>query len=360
MSPLTPLTPELEFFSYCNYTAVSLGNHEFDAYEKNFKIMVEKAATAGLRVPLVTSNLYFKEDTESSLREYFVSHGRVLASSPSVHLTPFVIKDLFFQERARPLRVGILGIVGPDAAMGSLSTRVNVSFAGYDDERKKMHLRRAVKSSLEKMHKMVEELDVNVVVLTTHMGDPEDDDYLSYLLPLARDHLDVVVAGHTHNVYYKQFERTIISQTGAFGENLGVLHLSYSFKSDRIVAVRNRKADTKPIIQPEEECPSSGVEGGRTVTKGGIRPPVEENITRTQWNEVIVPVVHFPITSDVPADKFMLVRIEEYMRSIRTVTPYLKYAYNEQIYDKVPTVSIFMPLFFEVAVTDPSFWAGTV
>ena len=26
--------PELEFFSYCNYTAVSLGNHEFDATEQ--------------------------------------------------------------------------------------------------------------------------------------------------------------------------------------------------------------------------------------------------------------------------------------------------------------------------------------
>ncbi len=78
---------------------------------------------------------------------------------------------------------------------------------------------------------------------------------------------------------------TIISQTGAFGENLGVLELSYSFDTDRLT----------------------------------VRYPFR---------------THIPIDSSIPCDPYFLKRIEEFKGSIATVTPYLLHQFDDLIYDK--------------------------
>lgn len=78
---------------------------------------------------------------------------------------------------------------------------------------------------------------------------------------------------------------TIISQTGAFGENLGILELSYSFDTDRVT----------------------------------LRYPFR---------------THIPIDSSIPCDSHFLNRIEKYKNSIATVTPYLLHRFEDPIYDK--------------------------
>eukprot|EP00008_Paramoeba_atlantica_P014293 CAMPEP_0201498942 /NCGR_PEP_ID=MMETSP0151_2-20130828/73730_1 /ASSEMBLY_ACC=CAM_ASM_000257 /TAXON_ID=200890 /ORGANISM="Paramoeba atlantica, Strain 621/1 / CCAP 1560/9" /LENGTH=59 /DNA_ID=CAMNT_0047890885 /DNA_START=93 /DNA_END=268 /DNA_ORIENTATION=- len=59
-----------------------------------------------------------------------------------------------------------MGIVGPDAAMGSLSGRHKVSFHGFDDETKYFRMREMVKSAIRTMEKMKDEYQVHVIVLT--------------------------------------------------------------------------------------------------------------------------------------------------------------------------------------------------
>ena len=61
-------------------------------------------------------------------------------------------------------------------------------------------------------------MQADVIILTTHMGDPEDEAFLYYLSPLLnRDNgIDVVIAGHTHNTYITNYRGR-----SAFGSGKG-------------------------------------------------------------------------------------------------------------------------------------------
>ena len=101
--------------------------------------------------------------------------------------------------------------------------------------------------SIEAARKMVEilknEEKVDMVVAVAHAGWPDNDesmtattatDYNSYQIAMAVEGIDLIIDGHTHSVigegkgYVCENEnKTLIVQTGCFGDNIGIVTIQY-------------------------------------------------------------------------------------------------------------------------------------
>lgn len=230
--------PEYEFLSQNNYSAATLGNHEFDAGNAGLEIMLEKAAKLANGSPLVASNLVLKPGSRLSR---FVG--------PQALIKPYVIQD--FTSAHGNLRVAFLGALGPDGCAVSRATRGDVQFIGYNEDKAKKNLKALADHLNSQIEKLRTKDGVQVVILSMHGGGEEAANLVKKLKGL-----DVLIAGHTHTVQFETVGTTLISQTGSYGENLGFLQLQYDTETKR-VSLQNPNAQPHiPMgrhIQPHPE-----------------------------------------------------------------------------------------------------------
>jgi len=213
--------PEYRFYHEAGYDAIGLGNHDFDAEEDGLARALTKARKAGYALPFVTSNLSFTSNgsADSPLRKFVRPGGEPLREPV---FQDFQIRKFPGGADQPPIKVGIIGLVGPNAAQLSTTTRKSAQFAGFDDkavkvDEKAFHaLTQARVDLLRKTHKC------HIVIALLHGGAPEDE-------KLAREvnGIDLIIAGHTHQAYVRRVGSTIIAQAGHGGANLGVLDLAY-------------------------------------------------------------------------------------------------------------------------------------
>jgi 5'-nucleotidase len=213
----TSFVPELEYFHASHYDAINLGNHDFDSTDRGLAYMMSKAEQRGLRLPFVASNM---QPMTSPLSEFF---GR----ASNVSLQPFVVKT--FPSAIRPIRVGILGLFGPDAALCSTGTRGPVTFAGFRESvlEKDMNELNEHARSMVSIMRDVHEVDIVVVLLH---GGPVEASELAAAVP----GIDAIASGHTHETYYlaapssafetNEARTTHVVQCGHSGRSLGVLN----------------------------------------------------------------------------------------------------------------------------------------
>jgi 2',3'-cyclic-nucleotide 2'-phosphodiesterase (5'-nucleotidase family) len=215
-SPLVDSVPELEFFDYANYTAVTIGNHEFDVDEQGLAIMFDKAWKKGLRIPFVSSNIQFKNGSEGVAKFY----SNDISNDSNISIRPMIIETL--DNGKEKLKVGILGIMGPNACLVSGGTRKAFSFGAFDDETNSEQWSAWIEQSKKSVAELKEYHKVDVVIVLLHGGHPED----VYLQEKVQG-IDVIVAGHTTELYKEKKGSTILSHTGCCGEYLGLMELSY-------------------------------------------------------------------------------------------------------------------------------------
>ncbi len=113
--------PEYQFFVENKYDLLTLGNHEFDPMNDGLELILKKASENPAQIPFVASNLYVNHD--SPLRKYVGDNALI---------RPYLIKE--FVGPNGNLKVGFLGVLGPDGCLVSISTRVDVHFIGFDDK----------------------------------------------------------------------------------------------------------------------------------------------------------------------------------------------------------------------------------
>ena len=204
----TTLTPELQFFSDQKYDAVNIGNHEFDAFESGFAHMLRKAYVANLNIPIVSSNIEFDE-SPSDLKEIFATNSQI--SRSQIHT---------LKKDDAELRVGIVGFLGPDAALVSSGTRKNSHFKGFNDAKQK----KDTDEFYEHARKVAQELKLKnkaqIIIAMLHGGAPEDKKLLQEV-----PEIDIIIAGHTHQRETYVYDNRIIAQAGSYGEWLGKLEL---------------------------------------------------------------------------------------------------------------------------------------
>lgn len=226
-----PHFPELQFFKDNKFDIVTLGNHEFDAHNRGLEIMFSKAQKYYPGLNLVSSNLKVKPDSPLSR---FIGADKLIK--------PRLIKE--FSGKNGKLKIGFLGILGPDGCLVSRSTRGDVSFTGFDDS-----------DSDEEMNALAQELGaqikelrsiekVDLVVLSMHGGGKE-----AIKLAKSLQGLDVLIAGHTHKVEFAQINDVIINQTGSYGENLGLLELAFDTQTKKIRLLYPDKSTVTTVVE---------------------------------------------------------------------------------------------------------------
>ncbi len=243
--------PEFEFFQALNYDAIILGNHEFDAGEDGLETMLEKARAMKPTFNIVVSNLdeagknsflkKFMNKTDGEFRGGAFSQD--LKKKKLIHQV--LVKEVHHE--GRTLKLGLIGLLGPDAAFASLSDREKVSFVGYKDAGSKARMKDLVALTQKWTDILKKKKKADVVVVVIHGGSPEDEE-------LARkvEGLDVIIAGHTHRVYESLNgpNGVILAQAGSYGRFLGRLELEY-FKG----RVRARKKARPHLVLIDDNIP---------------------------------------------------------------------------------------------------------
>lgn len=190
--------PEYDFFRELNYDAVTLGNHEFDAKDPGFYTMMKKIFKRKNEVPVVSTNFNIPTDLRHVLK-------------------PSIIKEFKDPSGGVLLKVGFLGALGPNGCKVSKGMRQKLDFRGFDDKRNKERWNEIIKALADEAKRIKSE-GAQVIVLMLH-GGGEEDEKIAKEVPL----IDVIISGHTHEVYSKKVGRTVISQAGHYGKYLGVL-----------------------------------------------------------------------------------------------------------------------------------------
>jgi 2',3'-cyclic-nucleotide 2'-phosphodiesterase (5'-nucleotidase family) len=196
-----PIT--LRFFQLMQYSAITLGNHEFDYMPEGLALMLNNALSSaeGFDIPIVASNTITDASPDATgdddLEELFANGT--------------ISKKLIF-DLPNGLRVGALGIIGPEADTAApLAPPVTFNNDyGY-------------------LQGLVDELRyddvVDLVVILSHTGIHEngsgDDAMMAYMV----DGIDVILSGHYHEVTPKPYEinGAIIYIPGEYGEWLSRL-----------------------------------------------------------------------------------------------------------------------------------------
>lgn len=219
--------PEYEFFRELNYDAITLGNHEFDAKDLGFHTMMGKTQNKDNFVPIVSTNF----NTPKELKNIIM---------------PSLLKELKDHNGQTLLKVGFLGALGPNGCKVSKGMREKLNFQGFDDKKNKEKWD-DILSVLSKEAKRLKSSGADVIVLMLH-GGGEEDEKIAKKIPL----INVIIAGHTHEVYHKMQGDTVISQAGYYGQYLGVLPFHWDGST---LKLRKEIADPSLTITIDESIP---------------------------------------------------------------------------------------------------------
>lgn len=196
---------DLKFMNYIGYDAMTFGNHEFDKGLPTLRSFIDKA-----NFPFVSSNIDFASQDNELKDIYSAQIGGVDSQSPALngHIYPSVIKDVYGE------KVGVFGLTTEDT-VGLSSPGDKITFEDY-------------KSSAANTVKMLQDQGINKIIALSHLGFTVDEQ-LAVQVP----GIDVIVGGHSHTkldapvVKNADGERTLIVQTGEYGQNLGELDVDF-------------------------------------------------------------------------------------------------------------------------------------
>ncbi|MBN1691275.1 MAG: 5'-nucleotidase C-terminal domain-containing protein [Dehalococcoidia bacterium] len=180
---------DLEFMNSLGYDAMTLGNHEFDNYEKTPQYLNDFVAKAGF--PIVCSNIDFSKVPELS--------GKTV---------PYLIVEKNGQ------KFGVIGLLTEDTSeISDPGKNIPIS----------LHVAAARRSV-----SLLQSKGINKIIALTHIG-------WDYDTELARQvgGIDLIIGGHSHtkpDVYptvIENKEPTLVVQAEAYGKYLGRLDIAF-------------------------------------------------------------------------------------------------------------------------------------
>ncbi|MBF0365740.1 MAG: hypothetical protein HQK50_09220 [Oligoflexia bacterium] len=169
-------------------------------------------------VPFISSNIHLKQCPELHIKDCdpFFSSSQ-----------PYVVKELHTNQRGdgqKSLRIGILGLLGPNATKLSLNTTTEIIFDGFNDDTGRENFKAIMHKAQETINFLKQKEKVDIIIILFHGGYPEDEQ-----MAKALKGVNVIIAGHLHKSYPtpKKVNNTWIAQTRGEGEELGILPFVY-------------------------------------------------------------------------------------------------------------------------------------
>jgi len=228
---------DLHFMNMQGYDAMTLGNHEFDlgSVEQGHPELAEFIENADF--PFVSSNVDFSQD--ESLNGYM--NETISSSSEDGQIYEGIVLESGGEE------VGVFGLTTEDTA--AVSSPNDVTFEDYLEE-------------AEKAVDAFESQGVDQIIALTHIG-YDDNAEIDNDLTLAEEveGIDVIVGGHTHTtlaepvVVDEDNIPTVIVQTGANNDNLGVLDVTFNEDGE----ITDHRGQLLPIAEYEDDPETADV-----------------------------------------------------------------------------------------------------
>jgi len=196
---MTPDAAEMQEMQALNYDAITLGNHEFDWTPSGLFLVLTAARTHNFNVPIVASNL--KLDP---------AQATAFATAVQGMTVPKLVKTL-----PNGLKVGIFGLLGRNAAQVA-PTAAPFTFDPI------------ATTAMAMVSELRNQDQVDLVIALSHSGINQagmgEDADLAASVP----GIDVILSGHTHDALTTAVTvgKTVITQTGRYGEHLGKLALT--------------------------------------------------------------------------------------------------------------------------------------
>ncbi len=260
----------LRFFEMMQYSAITLGNHEFDWAPAGLALLLNNGMNAGFEVPIIATNMLTDaNDPADDALEAFVTAGRINRTT---------VIDL-----PNGLKVGVLGLLGEDAAIKA-PLAAPVSF----------------EQDYPFIQQQVDELRQNagadLVVAISHGGitaqGTADDAELAENIT----GIDVIASGHFHTATPEPFiigpSNTLVYAPGEYGEHLSRLDIAFSRREGRVVDHRFELAavdDTipgDPVMQAVIDTYHDNINAGLSASLGmELKTPV----TRTAFELALTP-----------------------------------------------------------------------
>ncbi|MBC2717553.1 MAG: bifunctional metallophosphatase/5'-nucleotidase [Desulfobacteraceae bacterium] len=206
----------LRFFQAMGYDATTLGNHEFDWTPDGLALILGNGIGAGFTVPVVATNTIFDDDpaeTGDDLLKTLKTAG-------------YIVEKLIINLPNSGLRVGILGLLGPNADQDA-PVAPPVTFD---------HDYPFIQARVDDLRNNDK---VDFVVVLSHGGVENDGTGDDADLAENVTGIDIIASGHYHtatqNALIKGDSNTIIFSPGEYGEYVSRLDFTYNEKIGRIV-----------------------------------------------------------------------------------------------------------------------------
>jgi 2',3'-cyclic-nucleotide 2'-phosphodiesterase (5'-nucleotidase family) len=206
----------IKLMNAAGYDAVTLGNHEFDSGISELKKCVKEA-----NFSVLASNI--KEN------------GKPFLDGISKYNTEIFIKEIAGR------KIGFFGIttgetkdIVPPPTLEGLNIRNEIETA-----------RRMVSKLKDK--------NVDAIVAITHMGNGASSKFTSYDIAKQVSGVNAIIDGHSHDCAIKQVNGVVISQVGAYSNNLGKLEISFKGKSPKVRASIINSAEAGVLFKPDQE-----------------------------------------------------------------------------------------------------------
>ncbi|MDR2799617.1 MAG: 5'-nucleotidase C-terminal domain-containing protein [Bifidobacteriaceae bacterium] len=188
--------PDLKLLSDMKYDAVTLGNHEFDFGSDALAKMIKKA---GSTPPLVASSTNAPESTALGK---LIANGRIQ-------------KNMIIEKGG--IKIGLIGLLGHDAVQDI----INAGYATFEDY---------IQSAKEQVAALKKE-GADLIIALSHSGtdtkNPASDSSEDVQLAKQVPDINFIASAHTHTLIPGPIivGNTIISSTGCFAQNVGMIDL---------------------------------------------------------------------------------------------------------------------------------------
>jgi 5'-nucleotidase / UDP-sugar diphosphatase len=215
---------ELQLMAQMGYDVTTIGNHEYDLGPDGMAMGIDVASKAG-RIPAVVAS-----NTDFSANDATLFDLQRLAKEG-------VIRRHLILERGG-VKFGIFGLIGNQAAFYA----TGAGAVRFDDP---------IETAKEMVKHLRETEHVDVVICLSHGGldrgtDGQFNSGEDVQLAKAVPGIDVVIGGHTHTELAEPLVvdgRSVVVQSGKYGENLGELVINWDGKKTQVVSYKLHPVD---------------------------------------------------------------------------------------------------------------------
>lgn len=174
-----------------------------------------------------------------------ISGMEVLAGNVKTKDDKLKYEDTMIKEIG-DVKVGIFGLATPETSYKTNPNNVKGLYFGDKN------------SIIEDTKEMIEDLEkqgADIIVGVSHLGIDADSEVKSTDVVKSVDGIDLLIDGHSHSDKedYEKIGDTIITSTGEYFENMGLVNIKYDEENDKLIEVNAKQIEASELTNIEED-----------------------------------------------------------------------------------------------------------